>query len=72
MRTNSIESLWVLFKLSIRGAFYHVSAKYLDRNLKDLVWRFSNRKNQYLFMGSLQRLLGTPLMTYQQLMGKAA
>lgn len=72
VHTNSIESIWALFKRSIMGAFHHVSAKHLDRYLEELEWRFSNRKNKYLFMDTLRRIVRTDPMTYQQLIGKAA
>ncbi len=72
VHTNSIESIWASFKRSIMGAFHHVSAKHLDRYLEELEWRFSNRKNQYLFMDTLRRIVRTEPMTYQQLIGKAA
>ena len=72
VHTNSIESIWALFKRSIMGAFHHVSAKHLDRYLEELEWRFSNRKNQYLFMDTLRRIVRTEPMTYAQLIGKAA
>lgn len=72
VHTNSIESVWALFKRSIVGAFHHISAKHMDRYLEELEWRFSNRKNQYLFMDTLRRIVRTEPMTYQQLIGKAA
>jgi len=71
VHTNSIESGWALLKHSNMGAFHHVSAKNLDRHLEELEWRFSNRKNEYLFVDRLRRLVRTAPMTYQQFIGKA-
>ena len=72
VHTNSIESIWALFTRSIMGAFHHVSPKYLDRYLEELEWRFSNRKNQYIFMDTLRRIVRTEPLTYAALTGKAA
>ena len=38
VHTNSIESIWALFKRSLMGAFHHVSPKHLDRYLEELEW----------------------------------
>ena len=65
VHTNSIESIWALFKRSIMGAFHYVSARHLDRYLEEMEWRFSNRKNQYLFMDTLRRIARTEPMTYE-------
>lgn len=67
VHTNSIESVWALFKRSIIGAFHHVSVKHLDRYLEELEWRFTNRKNGGLFTDTLERMLNTPPLTYEEL-----
>ncbi len=72
VHTNSIESVWALFKRSLMGAFHHVSPKHLDRYLEELEWRFSNRKNQYIFIDTLRRIVRTEPLTYRELVGKAA
>jgi transposase len=41
--TNSVESLWRLFKASVRSTHIHVSSKYMDRYLKEFTFR-SNRR----------------------------
>ena len=72
VHTNSIESIWALFKRSIMGAFHHVSPKHLDRYLEELEWRFSNRKNQHIFVDTVRRMVRTEPLTYRELIGKAA
>lgn len=42
--TNNVESFWKLFKASVRGTHIHVSAKYMDRYLKEFTFRSNHRK----------------------------
>lgn len=42
--TNSVESFWKLFKSSIRSTHIHVSAKYMDRYLKEFTFRSNHRQ----------------------------
>ena len=67
VHTNSIESVWGLFKRSIIGAFHKVSAKHLDRYLEELEWRFNNRKNEHIFRDTLKRIVTTDTLTYRRL-----
>ena len=67
VHTNSIESVWSLFKRSIIGAFHKISAKHLDRYLEELEWRFNNRANPHIFPDTLRRILTTDPLTYQEL-----
>ena len=67
VHTNSIESVWSLFKRSIIGAFHKISAKHLDRYLEELEWRFNNHANPHIFPDTLRRILTTDPLTYQEL-----
>ena len=72
VHTNSIESVWSLFKRSLMGAFHKVSTKHLDRYLEELEWRFNNRNNQNIFRDTMRRILTTDNLTYKRLTGKKA
>ena len=67
VHTNSIESVWSLFKRSIIGAFHKVSAKHLDRYLEELEWRFNNRDNSHIFRDTLKRIVNTDHVTYRKM-----
>ena len=67
VHTNTAESVWSLLKRSIIGAFHHVSIKHLDAYLDELEWRFSNRENPFLFRDTMQELIGSENLTYQEL-----
>jgi len=41
--TNTVEGFWRLFKASIRSTHIHVSAKYMDRYLKEFTFRANRR-----------------------------
>src|SRR5947209_74986 len=55
--TNSVESVWSLFKRSIVGSYHQISVKHLDRYLDEFEFRFNNRNNPYLFRDTLLRLI---------------
>jgi transposase len=44
--TNTIEGFWRLFKDSIRSTHIHVSAKYMDRYVKEFTFRANHRAMQ--------------------------
>ena len=65
--TQTVESVWSLFKRSIVGSYHKLSAKHLNAYLDELEWRFNNRKNPYLFRDTLVKLLKSESMTYETL-----
>ena len=67
VHTNSIEGVWSLFKRSIVGAFHKVSTKHLDRYLDELEWRYNNRDNEHIFIGTLRRIVNTNHLEYREL-----
>lgn len=67
VHTNSVESIWSLFKRSIMGAFHKISVKHLDRYLDELEFRFNNRDNPYLFRDVLVRILTGEALRYETL-----
>lgn len=69
--TNAIESAFSLFKRGVVGAWHKVSVKHLPAYLQEMTWRFNNRKNQFLFRDTLQRLLASENLEYKELV-KAA
>jgi transposase len=42
--TNNVENFWRLFKNSIRSTHIHVSAKYMDRYLREFTFRSNHRQ----------------------------
>lgn len=65
--TNSVESVWSLFKRSIVGSYHQISAKHLDRYLDEFEFRFNNRNNPYLFRDTLLRLIASSHLEYKEL-----
>ena len=70
--TNSIENAWSLFKRSIVGSFHRISGKHVAAYLDGFEWRFSGRKNPYLFRDTLIRPLNAPKMEFKELIDKTA
>jgi transposase-like protein len=67
VHTNSIESVWSLFKRSVIGSYHQLSEKHLQSYLDEHAFRFNNRKNPYLFRDTLQKLLQTPPVPFEEL-----
>lgn len=65
--TNSVESVWSLFKRSIVGSYHQISTKHLDRYLDEFEFRFNNRNNPYLFRDTLLRLIASENLEYKEL-----
>jgi transposase-like protein len=72
VHTNSIESVWGLFKRSIVGSFHKISHKHLDRYIDEFEFRFNNRNNPYIFRDAMQELLTCGNLEYRDLIGKPA
>ena len=65
--TNSIESAFSLFKRGLRGSWHKLSAKHLQAYLEEMMFRFNNRQNPYLFRDTILRLIATPNLEYKKL-----
>lgn len=67
VHTNTIEGAFGLFKRGLVGSFHQISRKHLDRYLDEFEFRYNNRRNPYLFRDTLQKLVTTEAMPYEQL-----
>jgi transposase-like protein len=70
IHTNTLESVWSLFKRSIVGSYHQISVKHMDRYLDEFEFRFNNRHNPYLFRDTLRRLLASGNLEYKELTKK--
>ena len=50
---NGIEGFWARLKLSIRGTHVHVSAKHLQKYVKEFEYRYNRRKRPDAIFGDL-------------------
>jgi hypothetical protein len=67
VHTNSVESVWNLFKRAVVGTDHKLSAKHLDAYLDELEHRFNNRDNQFLFRDTLLKLVKAEKLRYAEL-----
>jgi transposase-like protein len=67
VHTNSVESVWSLFKRGIVGAYHQVSVKHLSAYLDEFEWRFNNRDNPHLFRDTMLKLIGSPNLEFKKL-----
>jgi len=56
-----------LLKRGIVGTWHQISAKHLQAYLKEMCFRFDNRKNPYLFRDTLLKLLKAEHLEYKEL-----
>jgi transposase-like protein len=67
VHTNSVESVWSLFKRSVVGTYHKLSSKHLDAYLDELEHRFNNRSNEFLFRDTLLKLVKAEKLPYEKL-----
>ncbi|HEV2005885.1 MAG TPA: IS1595 family transposase [Candidatus Limnocylindrales bacterium] len=67
IHTQTIESVWSLFKRSILGSYHHLSGKHLPAYLDEMAFRYNNRENAYLFRDTLIRLISAEHTEYAEL-----
>jgi hypothetical protein len=68
--TQSVESVWSLFKRSIVGSYHRLSVKHLPAYLDEMEWRFDNRDSPFLFRVTLLVLLHSDPLPYKELVGR--
>jgi len=56
--TNTIESVFSLFKRGVIGQYHKLSAKHLQRYLTEFEYRFNRRKDADAFIETVRRLCG--------------
>jgi transposase-like protein len=67
VHTQTIESVWSLFKRSIIGAYHHMSVKHLPAYLDEMAFRYNERETPYLFRDTMLALLGQETLEYRDL-----
>lgn len=70
VHTNTIESVWSLFKRSVVGTYHQMSAKHLPAYLDEMAFRFNNRDNAYLFRDTLLRMIEGETLPYADLVAE--
>jgi len=67
VHTNSVESVWSLFKRSVVGTYHKLSAKHLNAYPDELEHRFNNRNNEFPFRDTLLKLVKSEKLPYVEL-----
>ena len=67
VHTNTVESVWSLFKRAVIGTYHNLSGKHMDAYLDELEWRFNNRDNPYLFRETIRKLIQSENLPYEKL-----
>ena len=57
VHTNTVESVWSLFKRSVVGSYHQLSEKHMPAYLDEMEFRFNNRENPYIFRETLRVLV---------------
>ena len=65
--TNDIELAFSLLKRGIIGSWNKISAKHLAAYLDEMMFRFNNRDNPYLFRDTMMKLIDAPVLAYKRL-----
>lgn len=67
VHTNTVESVWSLFKRSLVGSYHQLSTKHLPRYLDEIAFNHDNRQNPYLFRDTLLKLLAAKTLRFSEL-----
>ncbi len=67
VHTNTVEGAFGLLKRAIVGSFHQISTKHIDRYLDEAEFKYTNRKNPYLFRDTLRKLATTEHIEYKEL-----
>jgi transposase-like protein/IS1 family transposase len=67
VHTNTIESVWSLFKRSVIGSYHQISVKHLPAYLDEFSFRYNNRGNRFLFRDTILKLIASGNLTYADL-----
>ncbi len=67
VHTQTIESVWSLFKRSIIGSYHHLSVKHLPAYLDEMEFRFNNRENPFIFRDTILRLVSGEALPFKEL-----
>jgi transposase-like protein len=67
VHTNTVESVWSLFKRSVAGSWHQISVKHLPAYLDEMEFRYNGRKNPFLFRDTLLALLHGDALPYKEL-----
>jgi len=70
VHTNTVESVWSLFKRAVAGSWHQISVKHLPAYLDEMEFRFNGRENPYLFRDTLLVLLHGEYLPYKKLTAK--
>jgi hypothetical protein len=49
------------------GSYHKLSVKHLPMYLDEMVWRYNNRENPFMFRDTVRRLIGSENLTYREL-----
>lgn len=71
VHTNTVESVWSLFKRSLVGSYHQLSVKHLQRYLDEVAFKHDNRSNEFLFRDTVLKLLGAKAMPFKTLVSTA-
>ncbi len=72
VHTQTIESVWSLFKRGVVGSYHHMSVKHLPAYLDETEWRYNNRDNEFLFRDTLLKLIEGDTLTFRELVDKSS
>ena len=61
------DMVWTALQRSLRGSYYHLSAKHLPAYVDEVAYRHKNRDNVYLLRDMLLRLIRAESMSYTEL-----
>lgn len=67
VHTNTVESVWSLFKRSLIGSYHHMSVKHMPAYLDEIAFKHDNRNNAFLFRDTILKLIEAKAVPFRAL-----
>lgn len=72
VHTNTVESVWSLFKRSLIGSYHHMSVKHMPAYLDEIAFKHDNRNSKFLFRDTMLRLIEAKAVSFKELVADKA
>jgi transposase-like protein len=72
VHTQTVESVWSLFKRSLIGSYHHMSVKHMPAYLDEIAFKHDNRNNQFMFRDTILKLIDAKAMPFRTLVDQGS
>jgi ISXO2-like transposase domain len=67
VHSNTVQSVWSLFKRSVIGSYHHMSVKHMPAYLDKIAFKHDNRRNQFASRDTILKLIEAKAVPFRAL-----